>query len=93
MHPYAQKLTTMQKAGMLAITGGLCTSPISTLNVHVSTLPMHLKIGKVLHRTVVRFASLPDLHPLSRQYRLADTRKVKRHKSALHHMLQLYGIK
>ena len=87
-----RKLTTTQRAGTLAITGGFRTSPTDALDAHASTLPMHLKVGKILFRTAVRFASLPDSHPLRKQYRLAGARKVKRHKSALHHMTQLYGI-
>jgi len=54
---------------------------------------MHHKIGKILFRSAVKFASLPDSHPLQKQYRLVGARKVKRHKSALHHMTQIYGIR
>ena len=46
----------------------------------------------LMFRAAVRFASLSDSHPLRKQYRLAGARKVKRHKSVLHHMTQLYGI-
>jgi ribonuclease HI len=88
-----RKLTTAQRAGTLAITGGYRTSPTDTLDAHASILPMHLKIGKVLFRAAVRLAALPDSHPLRKQYRLAGARKTKRHKSALHHMTQLYGIR
>jgi Reverse transcriptase (RNA-dependent DNA polymerase) len=88
-----RKLTTTQRPGTLAITGGLHTSPTDALNAHASTLPMHLKVGKALFRAAVRFASLPDSHPLCRQYRLAGARKTKRHRSALHHMTQFYSVK
>jgi hypothetical protein len=67
------------------------TSPTDALDAHASTLSMNLTVRTILFRTVVRFASLPDSHPLHRQYRLVGARKVKRHK--LHHMMQLYGIK
>ena len=87
-----KKLTTAQRAGTIAITGGFRTSPTDALDAYASILPMHLKIGKALFRAAVRFAALPDSHPLRRQYRNAGTRKIKRHKSALHHMTQLYGI-
>ena len=43
-----RKLTTTQRAGTLAITGGFRTSPTDALDAHASTLPMHLKVGKVL---------------------------------------------
>jgi hypothetical protein len=54
---------------------------------------MHFKIGKALNRAIVRFASLLSLYPICKQYRLAGARKVKQHKSTLHIMTQLYGIK
>jgi hypothetical protein len=72
------KLTTMQRARALAITSGYHTSPTDTLNAHASVLLMHLKIGKIFFRSAVRLASLPNSHPLHRQYRLA-VRKVRRH--------------
>ena len=88
-----RKLTSTQRAGSLAITGGFRTSPTDALNAYASTLPLHLKVERIFHRAAVRIASLPDSHPLRRQYRLAGARKVKRHKSALHYMTQLYNIK
>jgi ribonuclease HI len=87
-----RKLTTMQRAGTIAITGGLRTSPTDALNAHASILPMHLKIGKIFFRAAVRIASLPDSHPLHSQYKKAGARKVKRHRLALHFMTQMHGI-
>jgi hypothetical protein len=54
---------------------------------------MHLEVGKALFRAAVCFTSLPDSHPLHRQYKLVGARKTKRHRLALHYMMQLYGIK
>jgi hypothetical protein len=88
-----KKLTTMQRAGALTITGGLRTSPTDALNTYASTLPICLKVGKALYRAAVHFTSLPDSHPLYRQYRLAGARRTKKHRSAMHHMTQFYGIK
>ena len=88
-----KKLTSTQRAGTLAITGGFRTSPTDALDAHALILPMHLKIDKALFRTAVRFAALPDSHPMHKQYRSASARKIKHHKSALHHMSQLYGIR
>ena len=82
-----KKLTTMQRAGTLAITSGFHTSPTDALDAHAAILPMHLKTGKVLHRAAVRLASLPTSHPLCQQYRLAGARKAKRHRSALQEIL------
>ena len=43
---YNNKLTSIQRAGMLAITGGLWTSPTDTLDAHTFLLPLHLEIKK-----------------------------------------------
>ena len=72
-----QKLSTTQRAGTLAITGGFRTSPTDALNAHASTIPAHLKVGKALHRAAVRFALLHNTHPLRKQYKLAGARKTK----------------
>jgi len=88
-----KKLTTIQRAGTLTITSSYRTSPTDALDAHAAVLPMNLRTGKVLHRATVRLVSLPTSHPLRQQYRLAGARKVKRHRSALYYMTQLYGIK
>lgn len=87
-----KKLTTSQRAGTLAITGGFRTSPTDALDAHALIIPMHLKIGKALFRAVVRFTALSDSHPLHKQYRTVGLRKIKQYKLALHYMTQLYGI-
>ena len=61
------KMSTMQRAGSLAITGGFRTSPTDALNAHTSTLPIHLNVEKLLHRAAVHFASLHNTHPLCKQ--------------------------
>jgi hypothetical protein len=66
-----RKLTTMQRAETLTIIGSFHTSSTDSLNVHVSVLPMHLRIGKSFFRATVRIASLSDSHPLHSQYRKA----------------------
>jgi ribonuclease HI len=71
----------------------LRTTLTNALDALMSMLPMHLKIEKIMFRAAVRLASLPDSHPLCRQYKLAGARKAKRYKLALYHMIQLYGIK
>jgi hypothetical protein len=79
--------------GTIAITGGLRTTPTDTLDAHASILLIRLKLGRNLYRAAVRISSLPNSHPLRRQYSQAGARKPKRHRSALHYMTQLYGIK
>jgi hypothetical protein len=44
---FIKKLTTIQRAGALAITGGFQTSPSNSLDAHAALLPIELRIEKV----------------------------------------------
>ena len=79
-----RKLTTVQRAGALAITGGFRTTPTDTLDAHAALLPMHLRIGKICYDKAIRIAALPETHPLCKQMKTAYRRRIKRHKSAIH---------
>ena len=83
-----KKLTTVQRQGALAITGGFRTSPTDALDAHAALLPMHRRIGKILHRAAVRMAALPKEHPLHKPLRYAARRNVKRHRAPLHELAQ-----
>ncbi len=87
------KLTTTQRAGTLAVTGGLRTTPTDVLDTHAFILPIHLEIDKHCHRAATRIATLPPAHPLYKPARRCANRKVKRHKSPLHLLMQTYGIR
>lgn len=80
------KLTSIQREGTLAITGGLQTSPTDSLDAHASMLPMKLRVGKICHNSAVRIASLPRTHPLHKSIRRAARRQVKRHRAPLHNL-------
>lgn len=58
------KLTSVQIAGALAITGCLCTTPTDILEIHAKLLPIHLEMDKQCHRAATRIATLPPAHPL-----------------------------
>ena len=53
------KLTSVQRAGTLAITGGLRTSPTDALDAHAFTLLLHLETEKHLFRSAICIATLP----------------------------------
>jgi ribonuclease HI len=84
-----RKLATVQRQGALAITGGFRTSPSDTLDAHAALLPMHHRIGKLLHAKAVRMAALPLEHPLHKPLRLAARRYVRRHRAPLHELAQM----
>src|SRR6266702_3761326 len=72
-----KKLTTTQRAGTLAVTGGLRTTPTDVLDTHAFILPIHLEIDKHCDRAATRIATLPPAHA-----NLWDTAKRHRkHKS------------
>ena len=83
---FTMRLSTIQRAGTLAIVGGLRTSPTDTLCAHADILPSHLELDKACHKAAVRMATLPHSHPVTKMYRSSNKRKVKRHKSPLHHL-------
>ena len=78
------KLTTAQRAGALAITGGFCTSPTNVLEAHTALIPMNHKIDKIRSTKTIRLASLPETHPLCKQFTTTYRRNIKRHRSSLH---------
>jgi ribonuclease HI len=84
-----RKLTTVQREGALAVTGGFRTSPIDTLNAHAALLPMHLRIERIKFSKAVRMASLPPTHPLHKQIRAAARRRIRRHRSPLHELAEI----
>ena len=87
---FTMRLFTIQRAGTLAIVGGLRTSPTDTLCTHADILPAHLELDKTCHKAAVQMAMLPHSHPVMKIYCRSNKRKVKRHKSPLHHLSNTY---
>jgi ribonuclease HI len=87
------KLTSVQRAGTLAITGGLRTSPTDALDAHAFILPIHLETEKHIFRSAIRIATLPPEHPLHKPAKKCANRATKRHRSTLHDLMQAFNIK
>jgi ribonuclease HI/exonuclease III len=87
------KLSSVQRAGTLAITGGLRTSPTDALDAHAFILPLHLEIEKHLYRAAVRIATLAPQHPLHKPAKKCANRSVKRHRSTIHELMQAFNVK
>ena len=83
---FTTRLATIQRAGTLAIVGGLRTSPTDTLCAHTDILPAHLELDKACHKAAVRMATLPHLHPVTKLYQRASKHNVKQHKSPIHNL-------
>ena len=84
-----KKLARMQRAGVLAIMGGLHTFPSDTLNVLANLIPFDIAIEKWCFRAVLRLAALPDRHPLRKPVKRSAKHAVKKHLSPLHHIIRL----
>ena len=87
------KLTAVQRAGTLAITGGLRSSPTDALDAHAHILPLHLETEKHLFRAAIRIATLSPQHPLHKPAKTCANRRIKRHRSPLHDLIQTFNIK
>ena len=89
---FTSKLASIQRAGTLAIVGGLRTSPTDTLCAHADILPVHLELDKACHRAAVRMATLPHPHPITKLYQKASKQNVKRHKSPIHNLAAAFEV-
>ena len=89
---FIKKLTTAQRAGTIAITGGFRTSPTDSLDAHAALLPMELRVQKACHAAIMRIATLPAEHPLHSLVKKSAKRYIKRHRSPLHNLTRIFGI-
>ena len=87
-----KQVGTIQRAGALAITGGLRTSPTDVLNAGAYLLPAPLMINKWCHRAYTRMAMLPKEHPLYKPVNWKRTRATMRHRGPLHKLTNSYNI-
>ena len=87
-----KQLATLQRAGSIAITGGLRTSPTETLNAMSFLLPIPQLVDKACFRALTRLATLPLEHPLHPLIRKNAAGRTKRHRAPLHTLLSLYNL-
>jgi hypothetical protein len=83
-----KNLTSVQRAGALAITGGLRTSPTDSIDALAFLLPFVKTINTWCYRAALCLASLPDKHPLRKPVNICAKRMVKKHLSPLHNLLR-----
>jgi ribonuclease HI len=86
------QMASIQRAGALAITGGLRTSPLDALNVHAHLLPVTTLVNKWCHGALTRMAALPEEHPLHKIMKSRRIGKTKKHKGPLHHLVKWFKI-
>jgi hypothetical protein len=86
------QMASIQRAGALAIMGGLRTSPTDALNVHAHLLPVVTSVNKWCHGALTRIATLPIEHLLHKIMKSRKIGKTKRHKGLLHHLVKWFKI-
>jgi len=86
------KVATIQRAGALAVTGGLRSSATDTLDAMAYFLLAPLLVDKACHRAMLCLATLPKEHPLHRIVNSKTTGKIKRHKSPMSSLLAAYKV-
>jgi hypothetical protein len=89
---FIKKLSLVQRAGALVITGGFRTTPTDSLDVHAALLPINLRVEKACHNAYTRMAALPPSHPLHKLIRKSAKRYIKRHCSPLLTLTDIFGI-
>ena len=73
----------------IAITGAMRSSPSDSLEVHANLLPGPLLVQHILHNSLLHISTLLNHHPLNAiMTHIAKCGPVKRHETALHHLLQ-----
>jgi len=85
-------IATIQRAGALAITGGLRTSATDSLNAHAHLLLAALLVRKWCHHALTRMATLPKEHLLHKHLNQCRMSKTKRHKGPIHHLLKWFKL-
>ena len=86
------KLWSVQHKVAISITGGLSTTAGDIMDAHAYILPMDLLFCKLLFRAALCLCSLPTAHPLCPLVKSAVCRKVKRHCSPIHHLINFTGL-
>ena len=87
-----KQIATIQRAGALAITGGLRSSPTDALNACAFLTPAPATISKWCHRAYIRMATLLQEHPLFKPVNRKRTRTTKRHRGPLHNLARTYSL-
>ncbi|QRV88338.1 ribonuclease H-like protein [Ceratobasidium sp. AG-Ba] len=88
---FARKLASVQRLSAIAITGALRTTSTMALDAHANILPIDLAMNLACYRATVRMATLPMSNPI-RKHLTKAKKYVKRHRSALHELLQAFNI-
>ncbi|KIJ39724.1 hypothetical protein M422DRAFT_174834, partial [Sphaerobolus stellatus SS14] len=88
---FANKLTSAQRMAALVAAGAMRTTATDFLHVHSDLLPMRLTINQINQCMAVRFAAVPDTHPL-RKYVDEAKRYPATHRTPLQELFNAFNI-
>jgi ribonuclease HI len=86
------QIAKVQRAGTLAITGGLCTSPTDALDACAFTIPASQLAEKRCHSAAVRLSTLPPAHPLYKIVKSGAKPYILTHRTPIHNLMQTYKL-
>lgn len=90
---FIKKLAQAQRIAALTIAGAFRTAPTDSIEAHLNMLPIQQLVDKHCHRAIIRMMSLPKDHPLTPYVqKCSSTRDVKRHRTPIQKLAQLYGL-
>jgi len=88
-----QSMGKIQRIAMLAITGGLWTSPNDLLDAHARVLPVNLMLEHIFHSATIQAVTLPRGHPIRAMVQRYSKAPAKTHLPPLQKMIKWFQIK
>ena len=88
-----RKLESVQRKAALQTTGALRTTLSDLLFSHADMLPLSVHIKLRCQQAALQIVTLPKMHPLYSTAKKTSGRRVKRHLSPLHDILQVARIR
>lgn len=84
-----RSIAKLQRRAAKLITGAFATTASDMADFHAHLLPAHLRLELACFKATARLCTLPEQHPLHAMVKRCR-RPVKRHKSALHKMMEAF---
>ncbi|KAF5381383.1 hypothetical protein D9615_008435 [Tricholomella constricta] len=88
----AKRMAKIQRLALIAITGSMRSAPTDALELHANLPPVDLLLDKICHRSAMQIAALPEAHPLHKHVRNCTRYNIKRHRSPLHNLTDIYHL-
>ncbi|KAL1739249.1 hypothetical protein HDZ31DRAFT_49687, partial [Schizophyllum fasciatum] len=90
---FTKDFERVQNIAARAISGAMRFSPTGLVDAHAGLLPIGLALNRVCHRAATRLCSLPPSHPLFSIVRRCQSVYVRRHRTNIHELLEMYSLR